>query len=92
MSHPGHDELRDLEARLTADDPKLAAKLTMANQTRRWRFVLLLADLTAIAMVAVGVFAGDASAVFFGMILAAALLWVHRAARTRPRGETFPRT
>ncbi len=87
--HPDYDALRGIEAELAADDPKLASKLTMSTRIHSWRAVLAVAELTAILMIVVGIFATVASMFFLGVLSTTLLIWLHRAIRIRSKSRLF---
>jgi hypothetical protein len=87
--------LREIEAELQASDPAFAAAFAgrTLRDNKRWSFLLVLCDVTAVLMLVVGLFARDAGLVLWGTVGAGALVAWHiaRAETTRkpaPDGTT----
>ena len=78
--------LHEIEAGLQASDPEFAQIFSKRSirEARLWRFLLILCDVTAVLMLAVGLFARDAGMVLWGTVAAAALVAVH-VSRLRPK-------
>jgi uncharacterized membrane protein YphA (DoxX/SURF4 family) len=83
--------LREIEAELRASDPAFAAAFSgrKLRSPRRWSLLLVLSDITAAAMLLVGLFARDAALVLWGTVSAGALVAWHiaRAESARESAE-----
>ncbi|QXV57088.1 hypothetical protein CVV72_08765 [Amycolatopsis sp. TNS106] len=79
--------LQKIEEDLTASDPDLMAAFDQVKPSanvQAWWVVLVVADVTAILMIMVGLFS-DSGLVFLGGVAAAsALVWTHTTFRTKP--------
>ncbi|KFU77728.1 hypothetical protein BB31_29105 [Amycolatopsis lurida NRRL 2430] len=79
--------LQKIEEDLTASDPDLVAAFDQVKppaSLQAWWVVLVVADVTAILMIMVGLFS-DSGLVFLGGVAAAsALVWTHNTFRTKP--------
>jgi uncharacterized membrane protein YphA (DoxX/SURF4 family) len=88
--------LREIEAELLASDPAFAATLSGRKLRKFGRFnlLLMLCDVTAVAMLLVGLFARDAALVLWGTVSAGALVAWHIArtetARKSAEDDTTP--
>ena len=83
--------LRAIEAELQASDPAFAAAFSgrKLRFPRRRNLLLVLCDITAVAMLVVGLFARDAALVLWGTVSAGALVAWHiaRAESVRESSE-----
>ncbi|WP_340681880.1 DUF3040 domain-containing protein [Amycolatopsis coloradensis] len=79
--------LQKIEEDLTASDPDLVAAFDQVKRpasVQTWWAVLVVAEVTAILMIMVGLFS-DRGLVFLGGVAAAsALAWTHNTFRTKP--------
>ncbi|MEU0528996.1 DUF3040 domain-containing protein [Amycolatopsis tolypomycina] len=86
---PEHEsrELRKIEEGLRSEDPEFAAAVSRADHadTLRRRAILMLAEITAVVMVAAGMLSGDGWVIFWGLLGGAALAWVHVTRFREPR-------
>ncbi|MEA5365240.1 DUF3040 domain-containing protein [Amycolatopsis sp., V23-08] len=82
--------LRQIEQDLRAEDPGFLAGFPADRQdrSRQWRVIVLLADVTVVLMIAVGIFAADGWPVFWGLVCVAAMVQVHRVRNGRRRKTT----
>ncbi|MFF1614298.1 DUF3040 domain-containing protein [Amycolatopsis sp. NPDC058278] len=82
--------LREIEAELRASDPAFAAAFSgrKLRSPRRWSLLLVLCDVTAVAMLLVGLFARDAALVLWGTVSAGALVAWHIARAESIREST----
>lgn len=91
MLHPHRHRyrraLRKIEEELAATAPGLAQTLSKDRpsvQTRIWKTLLVLAEITAILMITVGLFDAHADLFLSGFAAAGVLIWVHKAFRATP--------
>ncbi|MCR6490642.1 DUF3040 domain-containing protein [Amycolatopsis sp. OK19-0408] len=79
--------LRAIEDELRSTDPLFAETLSGARmaQAARWKAILILADVTAVLLVVLGIFAQQGWAVFWGIIGGGTLFWVHVARKNAAR-------
>ena len=86
---PEHERrtLREIEAKLREADPQFTENLTADHRARsqRWEIILVLADVTAVTLLVVGVFAGRVWPVLWAFAGGALLLWIHVARRKAAR-------
>ncbi|MFJ7213521.1 DUF3040 domain-containing protein [Amycolatopsis sp. NPDC098790] len=86
---PEHESraLREIEERLQAEDPRFAAVVARGGQVHalRWRMILVLAEITAVAMIVTGVFSGDGWVFFWGAVGGAVLARLHTTQFRTPR-------
>jgi len=82
--------LREIEAELRASDPAFAAAFSggKLRSPKRWSLLLVLCDITAAAMLLVGLFARDAALVLWGTVSAGALVAWHIARAESVREST----
>jgi uncharacterized membrane protein YphA (DoxX/SURF4 family) len=82
--------LRAIEAELQASDPAFAAAFSgrKLRSPRRRSLLLVLCDITAVAMLVVGLFARDAALVLWGTVSAGALVAWHIARAESVREST----
>lgn len=80
--------LQRIEKDLTASDPGVAAAFDQVKRrpasVQSWWAVLVIADVTAILMIMVGLFSDRGSVFLGGVAAASALLWTHSTFRTKP--------
>lgn len=83
--------LRKIEAELAASDPVFAATLSqgvLPAESRRWRHILVLAEVTAALMLVFGLMAGETGWFLWGLLAAPLLVWTHRTMLQRRRERT----
>lgn len=78
---PEHERraLREIEDELQAGDPFFADTLSGVRQAHeaRWRAILVLADVTAVLMVVLGIFGQEGWTTFWGLVGSGVLFWIH---------------
>lgn len=80
MRHRHRRALRKIEEELAATDPVLAQTLSKDRppvQTRIWKTLLVLAEITAILMITVGLFDDRADLFLSGFAFVGVLMWLH---------------
>jgi hypothetical protein len=82
---PEHERraLRDIEAELRASDPLFADALSgdRLAHAARWRAILILADITTVLMIVLGIFGQSGWTTFWGIVAAGFLLRIHLVRR-----------
>jgi nicotinamide riboside transporter PnuC len=84
--------LREIEEELRASDPALAEVLSRRPWLEAWRrkLLLVLSDITAVALFIVGIIANEADLVLWGTLSTGALVWLHVVRAKRRRAAESP--
>jgi hypothetical protein len=88
LPHRDRSALRKIEEELAASDPAFVAALSQGAPpagTRLWQTTLILADLTAVLMIAFGLIAADTGLFLWGLVAVPLLVWIHRTLLLRKR-------
>ncbi|RSN43414.1 hypothetical protein DMC64_22510 [Amycolatopsis sp. WAC 04197] len=80
--------LQEIEEDLTASDPDLAAAFDQVKRSsggQTWWAVLVVAEITALLMITVGLFSDRGLVFLAGVAAASALVWAHNTYRQAQR-------
>ncbi|GAA3579909.1 hypothetical protein GCM10022222_75890 [Amycolatopsis ultiminotia] len=88
LPHRDRSALRKIEEELAASDPEFAAALSHGSppaRSRLWFAALVLADITVLLMIILGLATGDTGLFLWGLVATPGLVWAHRARRPQDR-------
>ncbi|MEV4602390.1 DUF3040 domain-containing protein [Amycolatopsis sp. NPDC049253] len=91
LPHRDRSALRKIEEELAASDPDFVAALSAGAppvRSRTWLTTLILADVTVVLMIVVGLLAGSTGMFLWGLVMVPVLVWIHRSILARKRDHT----
>ncbi|MET7991624.1 DUF3040 domain-containing protein [Amycolatopsis sp. NPDC005232] len=91
LPHRDRSALRKIEEELAASDPDFVAALSAGAppvRSRTWLTTLILADVTVVLMIVVGLLAGSTGMFLWGLVTIPVLVWIHRSILMRKRDHT----
>ncbi|WP_326836606.1 DUF3040 domain-containing protein [Amycolatopsis rhabdoformis] len=91
LPHRDRSALRKIEEELAASDPDFVAALSGGAppvRSRAWLTTLILADVTVVLMIVVGLLAGSTGMFLWGLVTVPVFVWIHRTILMRKRERT----
>ncbi|QRP49106.1 DUF3040 domain-containing protein [Amycolatopsis sp. FDAARGOS 1241] len=88
LPHRDRSALRKIEEELAASDPDFVAALSEGAppaHSRLWFTTLILADITVVLMIVIGLLAGSTGLFLWGLVSVPLFVWIHRTLLLRKR-------